>query len=254
MSGGHLEVEALTVTYGAGVAVDAVSLEVPAGGCLGIVGANGAGKSSLMNCVCGRLRPAAGRIALDGRDVTRRGAWKLARMGLRAVPETKELFWGLTVAENLRAGAASLPRSRREQELARVLELLPRLQELQRSTARDLSGGEQQLVAIGRAMVGRPRLLLLDEPALGLSPIAVSHIVDCLRAIRAEGTTIVIAEQSLRVPDALADELCVMQLGRVVAHGGHDEVLQGELLRQAFLGGGAPAVVQAENMREEAAT
>lgn len=241
MSGGRLEVEGVTVAYGAGIAVDVVSLTVEPGSCFAIVGANGAGKSSLMNAIAGRVRPAAGRIVLDGTDVTRRPAWRLARMGLRAVPETKELFWGLTVAENLRAGSASLPRRRRDQEVKRVFELLPRLDELRESVTRDLSGGEQQLAAIGRAMVGRPKLLMLDEPALGLSPIAIAGIVDCLRSIRAEGTTVVVAEQSLGVPEALADDLAVMQLGNIIARGSQREVLAGDQLRRAFLGGRATA-------------
>jgi branched-chain amino acid transport system ATP-binding protein len=240
VSGGSLEIESLTVSYGAGVAVDSISLRLEAGHCLAIIGANGAGKSSTMNCVAGRIRPEAGRIALDGNDITRRPAWRLARMGLRAVPETKELFGSLTVAENLRAGSVGLSRRDRGAEVKRILELFPRLAELQGSTARNLSGGEQQLVAIGRAMIGRPSLLLLDEPMLGLSPIATKLIIESLQAIRREGTTILIAEQGLSVPEALADEMAVMQLGTVVAYGGHDDVLQSDLLRRAFLGGAEP--------------
>jgi branched-chain amino acid transport system ATP-binding protein len=240
VSGGSLEIEGLTVSYGAGVVVDSVSFRLEPGRCLAIVGANGAGKSSTMNCVAGRIRPDSGRVVLDGEDITRQRAWRLAQKGLRAVPETKELFWSLTVDENLRAGSAGLARRRRADEVKRVFELFPRLGELRSSTARNLSGGEQQLVAIGRAMVGRPSLLLLDEPMLGLSPIATKLIIESLRAVRAEGTTILIAEQGLSVPEALADELAVMQLGRVVAAGGHDEILGSGLLRKAFLGDAGP--------------
>ena len=232
----RLEVIGLTVAYGHAVAVDGLSLRVSAGECVGVVGANGAGKSSLLRCIAGLLQPSGGSIRLEGRSVDRGPAWRLARAGLRIVPEGRELFGDLTVDENLRVGATLLPKGQRDEAVDATYQMFAALQGLRSRRARLLSGGEQQMLAIGRALVGRPKVLLLDEPSLGLSPIAVSALLDSLKQVKATGVSILIAEQGLRLPTALCEEVTVMRLGRSIAVGAPRDTLRSEIVSEAFLG------------------
>lgn len=234
----RLEVDSLRVSYGRAIAVDGISLAVSPGSCVGVVGANGAGKSSLLKSIAGVVRSEEGRVRLDGADVRNASPWTMARRGVRLVPESKELFWGLSVGENLRVGARAVPAHGRRESIEAALEVFPRLRRLSGSLARSLSGGEQQMLAIARALAGEPRLLLLDEPALGLAPAIVAQLVDSLRQVRTRGMSILLAEQNLAVPRQLCDEVGVWQLGHVIAAGSPHDVLSEDVLRTAFLGAG----------------
>jgi branched-chain amino acid transport system ATP-binding protein len=236
LSPATLEVQGLSVSYGYSRAVQDVSFSIDPGRCVGIVGANGAGKSSILRSIGGLVRPSAGRILFDGHDLRGSAPWTIARKGVRLVPETRELFADLTVAENLRAGAQSLRRSERASAVQRVLDTFPRLTKLLTSRARVLSGGEQQMLAIGRALAGRPCLLLLDEPALGLAPTAIRPLADALQSLKADGLSILVAEQSLAIPLRLCDQVMICLLGRVIATGHPKEILTVQNMGAAFLG------------------
>jgi branched-chain amino acid transport system ATP-binding protein len=231
----RLEVRDLVVSYGRSVAVHQVSLGVGAGGCVGIVGANGAGKSSFLGAVAGLTRTASGTVSIDGRRVTGKSRWQIARHGLRLVPETRELFWKLSVAENLEAGGRLVPPHQRADLVQSVYDLFPALHRLRDSQAGLLSGGQQQMLAIGRALVGDPVVLLLDEPSLGLAPVVIGELIEALREVCSRGVCMVIAEQNLGIPRRLCDEVTVFNLGRVRATGRPEEVLDQSTLRQAFL-------------------
>ena len=231
----RLEVENLVVEYGRLPAVDRLSFKVSEGQCFGLVGANGAGKSSALRAIAGLQRPSAGLVRLDGRDVTGNAAWKLARKGMRLVPETRELFRGMTVDTNLQAAALCLPRRSRAIAIAEIYETFPALDRLRTREAGLLSGGEQQMLAIAKALVGRPSLLLIDEPTLGLAPAIVRALLETIRSVVVAGVSVVIAEQNLGLPKTLCDEVIVIRLGRVVATGPPASALADEIVRSAFL-------------------
>jgi branched-chain amino acid transport system ATP-binding protein len=231
-----LAVAGVHAGYGRVPVVHDIGFEVAAGHYLGIVGANGAGKSTLLKAVAGVLTPHAGRITVAGRDLTTAPAWTRWRHGLAFVPESRELFGELTVADHLHAGCVGLRRAERTERIAFAYELFPSLTELRSRTARQLSGGQQQAVAIARAVVARPRVLLLDEPSLGLSPIAVTGLVESLA--RLAGTTdmaVVIAEQSLTVVRETCERVLVLGLGHEVRSGPAAEVLTRSVIETAFL-------------------
>jgi branched-chain amino acid transport system ATP-binding protein len=232
-----LELDRLTVAYGEARAVWDVSLRVAQGELLCIVGPNGAGKTTLVNAIAGVLRPLSGRLLLDGRDITRLPPHRYCEAGIALVPEGRRLFTGMTVAENLDVGSF-LPAAkvRRRQTLDEVLALFPALQAKLAAPAGELSGGQQQMVAIGRALMARPRLLLLDEPSLGLSPRVVGDVFVAIRKISAGGITIVLVEQNVAMAMKTAHRACVLELGRIVAEGVPDELMQRTEIRQAYLG------------------
>jgi len=232
-----LEVRNLHVSYGGINAVKGIDLEVKAGERVTLIGANGAGKTTTLKALAGLLRPAAGSIHYNGDDITARPAHELVRLGLALVPEGRGVFGRLTVEENLAMGAYSRrDRARISTDLERAYGLLPRLAERRRQLAGTLSGGEQQMLAIGRALMSRPRLLLLDEPSMGLAPLMVQKIFETIRAIVAEGATLLLVEQNAK----LALEAChrgyVMESGRIALSGGARELLANPQVRQAYLG------------------
>jgi branched-chain amino acid transport system ATP-binding protein len=231
----RLRIADLVVRYGRSVAVKGVDLTVHKGGCVGIVGANGAGKSSFLKAIAGVVKPASGAVELDGVDMAGRTAWSMARSGVRLVPETRELFWHLTVTENLHVGTRLVPRRERGEALDTAFELFPALAKFRGTQAFLLSGGQQQMLAIGRALVGRPELLLLDEPSLGLAPVVVEELIEALRRISSTGVSMVIAEQNLLIPRTLCDRVSAFNLGAMVAEGTPAEVLNESTLRLAFL-------------------
>ncbi len=235
-SEGLLEVEALSVDYGRGRAVDSVSLRVPEHGCIGLVGANGAGKTSFLRAVSGLVRAESGSVRFGEQHALGRPAWWLARRGIRLVPESRELAWGLSVHENLVLGTTGLAAHDRREAIAPVLELFPALATLARQRARLLSGGQQQMLAIGRALAGRPRLLIIDEPTQGLAPVAIRDLMAALRRLRDGGLSLLIADANLTLVRALCEEAFVLRLGVVVAHGPPTEVLSEDALREAYLG------------------
>jgi branched-chain amino acid transport system ATP-binding protein len=232
-----LEMHALTVAYGQARALWDVSMNVRQGELLCVVGPNGAGKTTLVNTLAGILRPLSGRITMEGRDVTRLPPHKFCEAGIALVPEGRRLFTGMTVAENLDIGSL-LPaaKAKRRDTLAEVLALFPALESRLQSPAGELSGGQQQMVAVGRALMARPRLLLLDEPSLGLSPLIVADLFAAIRKISAGGITIVLVEQNVATALRISHRACVLELGRIVAEGEPDELMKRPEIRQAYLG------------------
>ena len=232
-----LEVRGLKVSYGGINAVKGVDLDVAEGELVTLIGANGAGKTTTLKALAGLLRPAAGRIHYNGVDITARPAFELVRQGLALVPEGRGVFGRLTVEENLAMGAYSRrDRARITTDFDRVYGLLPRLAERRRQPGGTLSGGEQQMLAIGRALMSRPRMLLLDEPSMGLAPLMVQTIFETIRAITAEGVTLLLVEQNAK----LALETChrgyVMESGLIVLADGAARLLANPQVRQAYLG------------------
>jgi branched-chain amino acid transport system ATP-binding protein len=230
-------VRGLQVCYGGINAVKGIDLDVGEGELVALIGANGAGKTTTLKALAGLLRPAAGRIHYNGEDITARPAFELVRLGLTLVPEGRGVFGRLTVEENLAMGAYV----RRDAagiaaDFNRVYALLPRLGERRRQPGGTLSGGEQQMLAIGRAIMSRPRLLLLDEPSMGLAPLMVQKIFETIRAIAAEGVTLLLVEQNAR----LALETChrgyVMESGLISLAAGSPQLLADPRVRQAYLG------------------
>ena len=232
-----LELQQVTVAYGEARALWDISLAVKQGELLCIVGPNGAGKTTLVNTLAGILRPLSGRIVMEGRDITRLAPHRFCEAGIALVPEGRRLFTGMTVAENLDVGSF-LPaaKARRRETLDEVLQLFPALKAKLPSLAGELSGGQQQMVAIGRALMARPRLLLLDEPSLGLSPLVVGDMFDAIRKVSAGGITIVLVEQNVSMAMKVSHRACVLELGRIVAEGEPDELMKRPEIRQAYLG------------------
>lgn len=231
-----LHVEDLTAGYGRVPVVHNISLSVLPGDYLGIVGANGAGKSTLLKTIAGLLAPRSGRIYLDGDDITGVAGWRRPHRGLVLVPESRELFGSLTVEEHLRAGCIGLRAAERRGRLERAYLLFPTLQRLRARQARLLSGGQQQTLAIARAVVSQPKVLLLDEPSLGLSPIAVGELVESLGLLRRTlGLTVVIVEQSLTVVRETCETVLALNLGRTVRSGAASEVLTRSVIEETFL-------------------
>ena len=232
-----LEVDQLAVAYGEAGAIWDVSLRVAAGELLCVVGPNGAGKTTLVNTIAGILPPRGGRITMNGQDITRLAPHRFCEAGIALVPEGRRLFAGMTVAENLDVGSY-LPASkaRRRETLDEVLALFPALKAKLPSPAGELSGGQQQMVAIGRALMARPSLLLLDEPSLGLSPLVVADMFNAIQKVSTAGITIVLVEQNVSMAMRVAHRACVLELGRIVAEGEPQELMDRPEIRQAYLG------------------
>jgi branched-chain amino acid transport system ATP-binding protein len=232
-----LEVENVTVDYDGAIALRDVSLSVEQGSIVALVGSNGAGKSTLLSTVVGLKRPARGRVLFDGREITGLPAHRVARLGVVLVPEGRRLFPGLPVWRNLLLGAyGRRDNGSRAETLEVVHELFPALERRRNQQAATLSGGEQQMLAIGRALMSRPRLLLLDEPSLGIAPQLVVRIFDSLREINEQGITILLVEQRLQQALRLASRGYVLQTGRVALAGPSTDLLESEEVRQAYLG------------------
>ncbi len=228
----------VTVGYGKTPVLRDVSLRVDSGRIVALLGANGAGKTTVMRTVMGLLKPWSGDVRLGARDIGGLRTARVVRLGIGLVPEGREVFAHLTVAENLRMGAYT----RRDaaevaQDRERVFRLFPVLGERLGQRAGTLSGGEQQMLAIGRALMARPRLLLLDEPSLGLAPLLVREIFQVLRQIHREGTTVLLVEQNAHMALQVADYAYLLETGRVVRHGAPAELLEDPAVKRAYLGG-----------------
>jgi branched-chain amino acid transport system ATP-binding protein len=234
-----LALESLEVAYGGIRAVKGIDLAVEPGELVCLIGANGAGKSTTLRAITGLVKPAAGRIVYDGQDVGGRRPHQIARSGLALVPEGRGVFPQLTIEENLAMGAyARRDRAAVAQDVERAFALFPRLKERRRQTAGTLSGGEQQMLAIARAMMSRPRLLLLDEPSMGLAPLMVDRIFEVVRAIAAEGVTLLLVEQNARLALEVSHRGYVLD-GGLVAFSGEAKALLGDpRIREAYLGEG----------------
>ncbi len=234
----QLEITDLVVSYGRTEAVRGVSLTVSPGEIVALIGANGAGKTTIMRAISGLLKPRSGRIRFDGADIAGRAAHRIAAAGLLQVPEGRQCFAELTVAENLLLGAYLVPdRVEIVRRQEGVLTRFPRLAERLEQQAGSLSGGEQQMLAIGRALMGAPRLLLLDEPSMGLAPLFVEEIFGIVASLKREGTTILLVEQNASAALEIADDAYVLETGRVVLSGAASVVADDPGVVAAYLGG-----------------
>lgn len=233
-----LTVENLSVSYGHARALRDVSIHVDAGEIVALVGVNGAGKSTLMSAVSGLVRPQSGAVTLEGRDISGLPAHAVTRLGLSLVPEGRDLFPDMSVQENLEMGAY-LSRGSISADLDRVFGHFPVLAERRVQLASTLSGGEQQQLAIGRALMGRPRILLLDEPSLGIAPRVIEAIFDIVVDInRSSGTTILLVEQNTQLALAVSSRTYVLENGRIAAHGASKELARSEVIRHSYMGMG----------------
>jgi branched-chain amino acid transport system ATP-binding protein len=233
-----LRIENLTVHYGPVAALKGITLHVDEGEVVGIVGPNGAGKSTTLNAVTGVVPPSAGDILFEGTSIVGEVPERLVRRGIAVVPEGRRIFGTLTVGENLRLGATSrADKSTFDEDLERVLARFPILKTYIKTHANRLSGGEQQQLAIARALVARPRLILLDEPSLGLAPIMIDLVFDTLKELKEEGRTILLVEQAAARTVAFADRSYVLSTGRIVLAGSREDLVGKADFAQAYLGG-----------------
>ena len=232
-----LSVEGLDLFYGDAQALAGVTLDVPQGAIVAIVGANGAGKTSLIRAISGMLKPAAGRIRFKGADITGVPSHRVCNLGLGQVAEGRQVFPSLTVRENLLTGAM-LPRAsaRKAQNYDRMLELFPRLRERAGQAAGTLSGGEQQMLAIARCLMGEPELVMFDEPSLGLSPALVLQVLDIVKRLNGQGLTCVLVEQNVAASLKLASHAYVLENGVVTLSGSGAALLDDDSVRRAYLG------------------
>lgn len=233
-----LKVENLSVHYGVIQAVKDVSFDVNEGEVVSLIGANGAGKTSILRTISGLVRSSSGEINFLGNDIQKAATRKIVASGLSQVPEGRHVFPGLTVLENLEMGA--FLSNNREENLARlkrVFERFPRLEERKNQDAATLSGGEQQMLAMGRALMSQPKLLLLDEPSMGLAPIFIQEIFDIIQDIQKQGTTVLLIEQNAKKALSIADRGYVLETGKIVLSGTGKELLASDEVQKAYLGG-----------------
>lgn len=230
-----LRVRSAVVGYGQITALHGVDIEVRAGEAVAVLGANGAGKSTLLNSIVGFLEPRAGDILFDGKPLSGLRPEKRARLGLGYCPEGREVFQGMTVRENLEV-ACSAGAAERRRRIDDVFGFFPQLAQRNRTLGWQLSGGQQQMLAIGRALMGKPRLLLLDEPSLGLSPLLVRDVLDRVKDIVADGTAVLLAEQNVSKALKICDRAYVLRVGEVVQSGASADLLKGDRMKEAFLG------------------
>ncbi len=232
-----LEVRGLGVRYGGITALRSVDLSVERGEIVTLIGANGAGKSTLLAAVMGQVKPAQGSIRYLGEDIVGRKPYRLARQGLILVPEGRRVFANLSVHENLLLGGYAHPLDARQQgDLELVYDIFPRLAERRRQTAGTLSGGEQQMLALGRGLMSRPKLMMLDEPSLGLAPLLVMEVFNIIRRIHQEGVTVLLIEQNAAAALQIADRGYVLETGRIVLTGSGRELMADGRVQRAYLG------------------
>lgn len=233
-----LEINEIDVYYGAIHALKGVSLKVEEGSIVTLIGANGAGKTTTLRTISGIIRPKRGQVLFEGKDITRYPAQEIVALGISQVPEGRRVFPAMTVMENLEMGAY-LRRDKAEiaKDLKMVFERFPRLAERKRQLAGTLSGGEQQMLAIGRALMARPRLMLLDEPSMGLAPLLVREIFAIIKDINEKGTTILLVEQNAHMALSIANRAYVLETGEIVLEGDAARLMESEEVKKAYLGG-----------------
>ena len=231
-----LKVEGLNVYYGSIHAIKGVSFEVNQGEIVTMIGANGAGKSTTMNTVAGLLKPKSGSITFEGHDITSTPASKVVSLGLALCPEGRRVFQQMSVRENLEMGGYTRPAGELAASLDQVFEQFPRLKERQRQIAGTLSGGEQQMLAMGRALMSKPKLLMLDEPSMGLAPLLVEQIFEIVLKLNQAGTTILLVEQNAQMALDIANRAYVLETGHVVKEGSADALMHDDAVRKAYLG------------------
>ncbi|MCH5187790.1 MAG: ABC transporter ATP-binding protein [Oscillospiraceae bacterium] len=232
-----LKIEDLHVYYGMIHALKGLSFEVNEGEVITLIGANGAGKTTTLHTVTGLLRPKSGRIVFEGKDLVKMAPHKIVEMGMAHVPEGRRVFQNLTVLANLKLGAYTKHNKAEINEtLEMVYERFPRLKERASQIAGTLSGGEQQMLAMGRALMSKPRIILMDEPSMGLSPLLVSEIFDIIKSISAGGTTVLLVEQNAKKALSIADRAYVLETGRIVLSGKASDLLNDDSVKKAYLG------------------
>ena len=233
-----LKVENLVVNYGMIQALKGISFDVNEGEVIALIGANGAGKTTTLQTISGMLSPTSGKVLLEGTDITKIPGHKIVSMGLAHVPEGRRVFGGLTVLENLKMGAYTRSsKTEIAESFERIYASFPRLKERQNQLAGTLSGGEQQMLAMGRALMSKPRIVLMDEPSMGLSPIYVDEIFNIIEEISKAGTTVLLVEQNAKKALAIADRAYVMETGRITLSGSGKELAASEEVQKAYLGG-----------------
>ena len=232
-----LKLEKVHTHYGAVEALAGVSIEVNKGEIVTLIGSNGAGKTTLMMAVCGTPRASAGKVTFEGEDITRMPTHEIMRKGMAISPEGRRVFPSLTVLENLQMGGFFASQHEIDAGIEHVFKLFPRLNQRAKQRAGTMSGGEQQMLAIGRALMSKPRLLLLDEPTLGLAPLVIAQIFDIIRTIREEGVTVFLVEQNANKALHVADRGYVLETGRVVLADSADNLLANDNIKRAYLGG-----------------
>lgn len=232
-----LEVKDIKVYYGMIQALKGVSFEVNEGEVVALIGANGAGKTTTLHTITGLLRAKSGQILFGGKDISKVPAHKIVSMGMAHVPEGRRVFANMSVLQNLKMGAYTRNDSKEiEESLQKVYKRFPRLQERQNQAAGTLSGGEQQMLAMGRALMSRPSIILMDEPSMGLSPIFVNEIFDIIKEVSESGTTVLLVEQNAKKALSIADRAYVLETGKVVLDGNADALLHDESVQKAYLG------------------
>lgn len=232
-----LEVKDLEVYYGVIQAIKGVSFEVNQGEVIALIGANGAGKTTILHTITGLLSPKKGQVLFEGKDITKVPAHKIVSMGMAHVPEGRRVFAELSVYENLKMGAYTRKdKSEIEESLANVYKRFPRLEERKNQMAGTLSGGEQQMLAMGRALMSKPKIILMDEPSMGLSPILVNEIFDIIQAVSESGTTVLLVEQNAKKALSIADRAYVLETGNIVLEGNANDLLEDDSIKKAYLG------------------
>ncbi len=233
-----LRVENLAVNYGMINAVRGVNFEVNKGEIVSLIGANGAGKSTILRTISGLIKPASGTLTYEGQNITKTNAQKIVQLGISHVPEGRHVFKGLSVRENLEMGAfLRKDRANIEADIQAVYDRFPVLGERQKQDASTLSGGEQQMLAMGRALMSKPKLLLLDEPSMGLAPIFIQEIFNIIQQIQAQGTTVLLIEQNAKMALSIASRGYVLETGKIVLSGTGQELLESDAVQKAYLGG-----------------
>ena len=232
-----LEIHDIEVFYGMIHAIKGVSFQVNEGEVIALIGANGSGKTTILHSITGLIAPKKGQIVFEGQDITSTPAHKIVSMGMAHVPEGRRVFAQLTVLENLKMGAFTRKdKDEVEESLIRVYKRFPRLEERKNQMAGTLSGGEQQMLAMGRALMSHPKIILMDEPSMGLSPIFVNEIFDIIREVSEGGTTVLLVEQNAKKALSIADRAYVLETGKIVLDGKAEELLNDDSVKKAYLG------------------
>lgn len=232
-----LEINNLEVHYGVIHALKGISFEVNEGEIIALIGANGAGKTTTLHTISGILQASSGNIIYDGKDITKVQAHKIVNLGISQVPEGRRVFAQLSVLENLKLGAfIRKDKDGIEEDLRNIYERFPRLEERRNQLAGTLSGGEQQMLAMGRALMSRPRIILMDEPSMGLSPIYVSEIFDIIKSINKDGTTVLLVEQNAKKALSIADRAYVLETGKIALSGDAKSLMNNDTVKKAYLG------------------
>ena len=232
-----LEIKDLEVYYGMIQAIKGVSFQVQEGEVIALIGANGAGKTTILHTITGLLEAKKGSVIFDGKDITKKPAHKIVSMGMAHVPEGRRVFANLSVYQNLKMGAYTRKDKQEiEETLKTVYKRFPRLEERKNQLAGTLSGGEQQMLAMGRALMSHPRIILMDEPSMGLSPIFVNEIFDIIKEVSATGTTVLLVEQNAKKALSISDRGYVLETGKIVLEGNSEDLLNNDSIKKAYLG------------------